>query len=346
MENKAHALAAGAFVIFITALVVALAAWLAHDNRARSKYELTTRESVMGLSPQSAVKFRGVNVGKVDAIEFDPLTKGNVLVKLMIDSSAPITKSTYATLGTQGVTGLAFVQLDDGGESSEPLTTSSADIARIPVRQSLLGKLTDKGADILVQVEATTKRLNQLLSDDNQKAIIGALQAASASAAQVGSMAQRMQTIADAQLGPQRTNIPAMVQETTATMRALQNTSTEINKTAAEATRAVTAVNAAVQGPLTGALANTQKTLDKINSAGGVLDQVGQGTAALSAAAQTLNASTLPRASRAVDDAARTLRQVDRTVGAIGDNPQSMIFGNGITPPGPGEPGFVAPASR
>jgi phospholipid/cholesterol/gamma-HCH transport system substrate-binding protein len=77
-----------------------------------------------------------------------------------------------------------------------------------------------------------------------------------------------------------------------------------------------------------------------------MLDQVGQGAAALSQSAQTLSASTLPRAARAVDDTAKAARNVDRVFNNLGDNPQSLIYGNGGGAPGPGEPGFATPAAR
>src|SRR5471030_2490826 len=51
--------------------------------------------------------------GKVAAIGFDPKVTGQILVTLNINPDAPITKTTYGTLGYQGVTGIAYVQLDD-----------------------------------------------------------------------------------------------------------------------------------------------------------------------------------------------------------------------------------------
>ena len=46
MENKAHAMAAGVFVVAITVLLVALAAWLTRDTGERDIYEISTRETV------------------------------------------------------------------------------------------------------------------------------------------------------------------------------------------------------------------------------------------------------------------------------------------------------------
>ena len=67
MENKAHALAAGAFVLGLIAALVALVIWLTRDDTVRNVYELSTRDAVSGLQPQAMVRFRGIAVGKVTA---------------------------------------------------------------------------------------------------------------------------------------------------------------------------------------------------------------------------------------------------------------------------------------
>ena len=57
---------------------------------------------------------------------------------------------------------------------------------------------------------------------------------------------------------------------------------------------------------------------------------------------ETFSAATLPKLDEVASEAARTLRQLRRTVNAVDDNPQSLIFGNGPPLPGPGERGFSA----
>ncbi|TAG24344.1 MAG: MCE family protein [Burkholderiales bacterium] len=336
MENKSHALAAGAFVILVTALLVALAAWLMRDTRITDTLEFSTRESVTGLSTQAPVRYRGIAVGKVDSIEFDPKARGNVLVSLAINQGTPITQSTFATLGYQGVTGLAFVQLDDDGSSNELLNLSGGTPPRIPLKPSLLSKLSDQGANILIQMEEATKRVSQLLAPDNQKALIGSMQAVGASASNVSNQFTAMQKIFDAQFGPERTDIPALVKDTRGTMQALQITASELNKTAQQTTQAVNQF-----GSLAQRMNEKGGTLDRINDS---LNNVGSATLAISQGAQTFNASTLPRASRAMDDASRAARAMDRAASELTDNPQSLIFGNAPIPPGPGERGFAAPS--
>ena len=336
MENKSHALAAGAFVILVTALLIGLAAWLLRDTKLRDSLEFSTRESVTGLTSQAPVRYRGIAVGKVDSIGFDPQARGNVLVKLAIDKGTPITKSTYAALSYQGVTGLAFVQLDDGGQSQELVDLTASPMARIELKPSLLSKLSDQGANILIQVEETAKRLNLLLAPDNQKALMGSVQAVGQSAANFSLQVSKMQSVLDAQFGPERADIPALVRDTRGAMQALQTTGSEFNKTAQETTRAAAALNSLAQ---------------RVVEKGGTLDRVNEGITsattsvlAVGQSAQSLTASTLPRTARMMDDAARAARSTERVVNSLGDNPQSLIFGNAPVPPGPGESGFAPPA--
>ena len=320
MENKSHALAAGTFVVLLLALVIALAVWLTRDTRDLQTYELSSPDAVTGLQPQASVRYKGVNIGKVTAISLDPQKIGNVLIEVAIDGQAPITESTFGTLGFQGVTGLAFVQLDDKGESTVMLPRGGTPPARIPMRPSLLTKLTDQGEDLLAKLVTGTERANTLLSDDNQKALRSALDNMSQAAAGL----QQLTVSTNKAL-------PQFLQESRTTLQVIQTTSDRVGDSADEAKRSA---------------ASFKQTTERMNAKDGTLDQLARGVETLAVTGQTLNAASLPRLNRAVDDTARAARQVSRAVNAVNDNPQSLIFGHGPIAPGPGEAGFIAPNAK
>jgi phospholipid/cholesterol/gamma-HCH transport system substrate-binding protein len=85
---------------------------------------------------------------------------------------------------------------------------------------------------------------------------------------------------------------------------------------------------------------------ERMSAPGGTLDQLTQGTDTLAATGQSLNAATLPLLNKALDDTARTVRRVGEATDLLRDNPQSLIFGSGTQPPGPGEPGFTGKAGK
>jgi phospholipid/cholesterol/gamma-HCH transport system substrate-binding protein len=330
MENKSHAMAAGTFVLVVMALLVAMAMWLTRDTAAHLVYELSSRETVTGLQPQAAVKFRGVPVGKVTSIALDPVVRGNVLIRISTDDVAPITRSTFATLGFQGVTGLAFVQLDDTGESKDALVPDGGPPPRIPMRAGLLSKLSDQGASLLVQVEENSRRVNQLLDPANQKILFQAIQNLGQAATGLQQLATRADGVLALQLNPERFNLPQLAQDLGSTLKATQAMTDSVGR-AADETRATAAEFKQVSQSLT--------------KAGGPLDKLADSADALSALGQSANANTLPRLNRTTEQAARTARQISRVADAVTDNPQSLIFGNGWVAPGPGEAGFTVPVS-
>jgi len=335
MENKAHALAAGTFVLVVAALLLGLATWLSRDKQVGDVYELSTADAVTGLSEQAAVRFRGITVGKVTHIGFDPLNKGHVLVRINVDKGLPLTRSTYGTLGYQGVTGLAFVQLDNDGDSGVTLTTDVDEPTRIPLRPGLLSKFADQGSFILKQVQQVSERVSELLSPANEQAIMGSVKAIGDSATQLGAASARIQGILEAQLGPQRTDIPAFVSDARAAMSTLQTTATELSATAKAATQTAQSLTQVSQG---------------IAAPGGLLEQLSDTSKTLADSARAINANVLPNAARAADSAARTAdaatraaQGLDRALDTFNDNPQSLVYGPANPSPGPGEPGFVAP---
>ena len=309
MENKAHAMMAGIFVLVVTALLGVLAIWLMRDNTERHLYEMSTAETISGLQPQAAVRFRGVPIGKVEVIGFDTKVKGNVLIRVSIDADAPVSKSAYATVASQGVTGLGFIQLDDNGESNEQLVPNDEDPPRIPLRQGGIDKLLSKSESILNEVEKAGKGLNKLLSDENQQAANTAVQQLSEAAASINRLSKSLEPTAAA--------LPKMTQDLTRDARAtLQSVKTVTDEVGATARR--------------------------LNEKGGPLDKLAEGGEALAVGVQTFSTSTLPKLGDVADETARTMRQLRRTVNAVDDNPQALIFGNGAPVPGPGEPGFSA----
>ena len=53
-----------------------------------------------------------------------------------------------------------------------------------------------------------------------------------------------------------------------------------------------------------------------------------------------------PRANELARELAVTSRQLGRVLQMLEESPQSLIFGQQKTPPGPGEAGFVAPVTN
>jgi phospholipid/cholesterol/gamma-HCH transport system substrate-binding protein len=324
MENKAHAIAAGAFVLGLVAALIALVLWLTRDNTVRNIYELSTRDAVSGLQPQAMVRYRGIAVGKVTSIDFDPKVRGNVRVRITVDQRVPLTTSSYATLAYQGVTGLAFIALDDKGESQTALSPNNDDPPRLPLKPSVLAQLQDRGEVIIGQIEEVTKRANVLLGDPNQKRIADALESISQATASANQLTRSLDNTVKNGLNPALAALPPLIERTKDTMGTVKTAATDVSRVAN----------------------NANTTVTRLNAKDGPVERLSEGTRALAQAVDSFNAATLPRVNRVADDTSRAVRRLGRTADSINDNPQSLLFGNGGVVAGPGEPGFSAPAAR
>lgn len=319
MENRSYALMTGLFTIGLLVAAIIISLWLNRDRVQRVPFQIATTRSVSGLSPQAPIRFRGLEVGRVRSIAFDQKVPGQIVVDLSINPDAPITRSTWATLGFQGVTGIAFIQLNDDGKEPVRIASDPANPARIELRASIFDKLESHGSLILTRTEELTRRLNEFLTPDNQKTIISMFK-------QATTTANKFETIPQ-QLEPTLAQLPALVGKTQDTLVAVNKLAKDVDGVLGNVNGLVTRVQAP-DGVL-------QTVTDTTRQVGGSLEQVlGQ-----------MQQQALPKASLLADEARSTLQNANQTLITIGEQPQSILFGAPKLAPGPGEPGFVAPGA-
>jgi phospholipid/cholesterol/gamma-HCH transport system substrate-binding protein len=310
MENRSHALTTGFFTITLLIAAILFGLWFNRDRVERVPYVIATTQSVPGLNPQAPVRYRGLEVGKVGNIAFDQQVAGQILVTLNINTDAPITRTTFATLGYQGVTGIAFIQLDDDQVGSPLLPTSADKPARIPLRQGFFDQLEKRGKEILSQTEEVTRRLNTLLNPENQKTILAAFSDVSETANEYRELPKKLQPTID--------KLPALAEQTQKTLNSVTALANDVNK-----------LTTSLQAP-GGPIDRISGTVERI---GGSVDAVAGG----------LELDTLPQVNSLADDTRSSMRALRKTMNKINDRPQSLIFGAPGAPPGPGEEGYTAP---
>lgn len=303
MENRAYALAAGLFTLLLGAAVVVTAMWFSGNTVETVNYVLESKFAVTGLNVQAPVRLRGVEVGKVNSIKFDPDNPQSILVGIDVKAGTPITRGTVAQLGSQGVTGLAYVMLDDDGKKPEPLPPSDAKKDRIPVHQAFLDQLSGSGKDLLAEVGEVGRRLNALLDGKNRTQLMRTLASLETATQGIATLTRHLE--------PGMKEFPALTADA---RKALQRADV--------------------------LLVNLNTLTQQLNRHTDTLERVAKSAEQMGGSAQALSTETLPRISVLLDELARNSRNLDRLLSNLNDQPHSLVFGRAPPPPGPGEPGF------
>jgi phospholipid/cholesterol/gamma-HCH transport system substrate-binding protein len=169
----------GAFVLMLTAVLIAGVLWIASGGTLRKHYDLylaIATESVAGLNLNAPVKYSGVEVGKVSDIQLDPRNPQHVRLTFAIERGTPIKQDTVAVLKIQGLTGIAYVELGGGSRDSPPLLArSEAPYPEIPTKPSLSSRLENVLSTVLTKLDRTSSNIDALLSNENRAALTSAL---------------------------------------------------------------------------------------------------------------------------------------------------------------------------
>lgn len=308
MESRAHALMAGLFVLVFSASAALAIWWFGGKREATRDLLLVTQRNVTGLNPQAAVRYRGINAGKVQEILLDPADPRSILVRVSVRAALPLTKATTAQLSYQGVTGLAYVLLEDQGGTREPLVEEGGQPPRISIKPTLFDSLGERATDIAAQVGELTTRLNRVLDDKNSR-----------------NLGQTLENLAIASDGlKQMPQVLASVREALSdtNLKRLGAILAHLEQTAGQA------------APLTVDMRKLVASMQDLSK------RLGDTGAALG---DDLTGRTLPGINAVVLELQHNSRQLSRILGSIEDAPQSLIFGRPAVPPGPGEAGFVVP---
>ena len=289
MENKAHVLAAGLFTLLLGIAVVVAAMWFSGETYEKVYYVLESKYPVTGLNEQAVVRFRGVDVGKVSDIRFDPKNPRVILIEIGIQSGTPVTRGTYAEVRPQGVTGLSYIMLDDTGANPEPLPpVGEPNSARIVVRPTLLENLFAAGEQALADIRQVAQRVSALLSDENRAQLTG-----DAPEPAIGDGPARLPDAEAAEPGVK--SISPLVADARKTLDHANTLMADLSSTTREFT----------------------SRMDAIDRVAGSAEKAGGSIQSL---ADSFAAESLPRINMLVDELTRTSRSLDRLVSDWGYN--------------------------
>lgn len=188
MARKSTNFILGLFVILGFLLAVAGIIWVGASSffQKGQRYISYFDESVEGLQADSSVKYRGVDVGRVEQIQVAPDNKlVGVVMKINLRGDLP--KTTIAQLRSAGITGVKFIGLDRPSPEERALSPKIdffSEYPIIPTRPSEIQRLLAAANVILEkfqqidtkgisdQVMLTTKAMQNFLQGKEMTGIL------------------------------------------------------------------------------------------------------------------------------------------------------------------------------
>ena len=170
MESKVDHTLTGLFLLLFFSGLIAFAFWLGkyNDNiNAYTYYKVYLTESVAGLAPEAAVKYYGVDMGKVQSIRINPNNSEEVELVLKMKKETPVKTNSFATLKFYGITGLAYIEIEGGTQESPLLVSSEKNMATIPTSPSLIKRLDESLSHVAAKLSKSLDRADLLFSDAN-----------------------------------------------------------------------------------------------------------------------------------------------------------------------------------
>ena len=308
METKVNYALVGIFVLGLGTLLVAIVLWISSGGTFQKKYIrylAIEDESVAGLNVSAPVKYNGVDVGKVSDIALDAKNPSQVRLLLEIERGTPIKVGTVAVLKTQGLTGIAYVELNGGSLNAPTLVANPPE--RYPVirtKPSLAARLENVLTNVLAKLDRTSSNIDAILSEDNRKAFTLAL-----------------------------TNIAAVSQTLAERKDTLDAGIVSAARTFDNSARITAQLGPVIEriGRSADALGKMgDATAEASSHAGKTIDSVG-------ADLQRLSAETVPSLRRLLGELNVLSGSVRRLSEQTERNPTSLIFGRSPLPEGPGE---------
>jgi phospholipid/cholesterol/gamma-HCH transport system substrate-binding protein len=172
MNNRVNYTFVGTVVLLLLTVLIFFIYWMMKpDEKEMMKdYHIYFTESVSGLNINSSVKFRGINVGSVKQMKINAKNSEEIEILISIYEDTPIKIDTVATLMSQGITGLSYIDLSKGSKDSPRLVArNDEEIPVIASDQSLFKRIESSVETISSRLSKTLRQTEKLLNDENQE---------------------------------------------------------------------------------------------------------------------------------------------------------------------------------
>lgn len=169
MYSRVNYMVVGIFVVLFGIGLIWFAYWLGKygmDDQYYT-YRMEISESVSGLSVDSDVMLRGVDIGRVSEIRINPENIELTEVMVHIRQDVPIKEDMVATTKMFGITGLLSIEIEGGSNGAKTLDPTGEDIPTIKTKNSLVTTLSKSVGSLSERLDKLLEQSQKVLSDKN-----------------------------------------------------------------------------------------------------------------------------------------------------------------------------------
>jgi phospholipid/cholesterol/gamma-HCH transport system substrate-binding protein len=161
LETKANYIIVGIVTMVVLLASFAFVYWIARGGDAGNAVPLEIRipGSVTGLAVGSQVLFNGIKVGDVRRLSVDAQDPEVVIVNTLVERTTPITPKTKASLGFQGLTGQAYIELKGGDPTEQNILEKAAQDGGTALIEADIGAVNN----LIDKAQAITARADRIL---------------------------------------------------------------------------------------------------------------------------------------------------------------------------------------
>jgi len=167
MVTKAQKLRLGIFIVVTSIIMVVFIVLVAGTKlmQKRDTYDIIYENtSINGLQVGGAVKYYGLNIGRVEEIVIDKDDINKVIVTISVKENTPLKEDVEATLVYVGITGLKQIEIFGGTNEAQLLKPGTF----ITAGKSALDSITGRAEILTVKIETIIDNIIQLTDQENQ----------------------------------------------------------------------------------------------------------------------------------------------------------------------------------
>ena len=161
-------------IIIVAAVLTGMVFWTKTTDVTAKPYRLKTSFNYAeGIKADSIVKLSGIDVGRVERIEFQYVPETKVELVLAIDKKAKLREDSLAFISTSGMIGDAYVGITPGTPDKPFIKEGAALMSEDPVEMRKLMKQADAiSANLdktLIEVKTLATNVNYVVADNRAR---------------------------------------------------------------------------------------------------------------------------------------------------------------------------------